>query len=293
MAGLSETSRAGRVAAKWPVRGLLLALPAASLLGASWALIWTLDTPWNPFFFTCMWLGATLLMYALGADGHPGWRQHTRLIGLSIPLWWWFELVNSRVGNWEYVATHDYVWVQEVALKSLAFSTVAPALHAACRLTAGWLRVESRGPPSKWRKVYLAEGLAGCATLVMVFAIPDVFFPFVWIAPFLVLDAVVGHTGGRSIVGELAGGRWRLAVAVGLAGLLCGILWELWNYWATPKWVYHIPHFDLLRVFEMPLLGYGGYVPFAWSVYQILALGPQLKKVRGLIPGRISTHRYM
>ena len=194
--------------------------------------------------------------------------------------------MNSRVGNWEYITTHDYAWAQEVALKSLAFSTVVPALHAGCRLTAGWLRPESTGPPLKWRKVYLAEGLAGCVALAMVFAIPDVFFPFVWVAPFLVLDAVVGHSGGRSIVAELAGGRWRLPAAVGLAGLLCGILWELWNYWAIPRWVYHIPHFDLLRVFEMPLLGYGGYVPFAWSVYQLLALGPLWRNFQNLTIGR-------
>ena len=68
--------------------------------------------------------------------------------------------------------------------------------------------------------------------------------------------------------------RRRLAVAVGLAGLLCGTLWEFWNFWATPKWVYHIPYVDFLRVFEMPLLGYAGYIPFAWSIYQLLNIRP-------------------
>jgi len=27
-------------------------------------------------------------------------------------------------------------------------------------------------------------------------------------------------------------------------------------------------------VFEMPVLGYGGYVPFSWSIYQLLGLWP-------------------
>ncbi len=30
-----------------------------------------------------------------------------------------------------------------------------------------------------------------------------------------------------------------------------------------PKWIYHTPGAQFLHVFEMPLLGYGGYVPFA------------------------------
>jgi hypothetical protein len=32
-----------------------------------------------------------------------------------------------------------------------------------------------------------------------------------------------------------------------------------------------------LHVFEMPLLGYGGYVPFGWSIYVLVGLGPILR----------------
>jgi hypothetical protein len=54
--------------------------------------------------------------------------------------------------------------------------------------------------------------------------------------------------------------------------LLCGVLWEFWNYWAAPKWVYDVPRLGFGKVFEMPILGYGGYVPFAWSVVQFVRL---------------------
>ena len=112
----------------------------------------------------------------------------------------------------------------------------------------------------------------GALAVVLVFALPDLFFPLVWVGPFLVLDGVVGHGGGRSLVQDLLQRRWRLAGAIGLAGLMCGGLWEFWNFWATPKWIYHLPYLDLFDVFEMPALGYLGYIPFAWSVYQLLQL---------------------
>ena len=60
--------------------------------------------------------------------------------------------------------------------------------------------------------------------------------------------------------------RGRAIIALG--GLICGFLWEFWNFWAYPKWEYEIPLLGFGKVFEMPILGYGGYVPFAWSVVQ-------------------------
>jgi hypothetical protein len=52
---------------------------------------------------------------------------------------------------------------------------------------------------------------------------------------------------------------------VALAGLGTGLLWELWNLHALPHWEYRIPYLGGLRLFEMPLLGYLGYLPFALS----------------------------
>ena len=258
----------------------LILLPAVPLLGASWALMWSQDTFWNPLFFVGMWTGATLLMYGFAPNGYPGWRSHALLMAVAVPVWWWFELVNSRVGNWEYINQHDYTSVEYFLLASLAFSTVVPALHAAWSLTTPWLRPPPSYSEDEPSRRYVLEASAGALTLASVFILPEVFFPFAWVAPFLILDGLVGYRGGRSIAAELAKDEWRLAAAVGLAGLLCGILWEFWNYWSTPKWIYHVPHFDFLQVFEMPLLGYGGYVPFAWGVYQLLQLG-SLKAIVG------------
>ena len=244
-------------------------------MGLSWLLLWTQETYWNPLFFVGLWMGATFLMYGLGAEGYPGWRWHLVMIALSVPLWWWFELVNYRVENWEYVDRFDYSHLEYFVFASLAFSTVIPALHSAWGITMAKVRPDTATDADpKYGGWFAAEAIVGVAVLGMVFVLPDVFFPAVWAAPFLVLDGLVGLGGGHSLVRDLVLFRWRLAATIGAGGLLCGFLWEFWNFWATPKWVYHLPYLDIVNVFEMPLLGYGGYIPFAWSVYQLLNLRP-------------------
>jgi hypothetical protein len=50
-------------------------------------------------------------------------------------------------------------------------------------------------------------------------------------------------------------------------GLCCGLLWETWNYWAGAKWVYTVPFVGFLKVFEMPILGFVGFLPFSLEAY--------------------------
>jgi hypothetical protein len=258
---------------------LLLALP---LLAASWALLWTQSSYWNPLYFAGLWLGATLLMYSAGPGGHPGWRRHATLALVSVPLWWWFELANARVDNWEYITQYDYGRVPYALLSSLTFSTVVPALDAASRLTSGWLRATRPSTPDRARnEIYLIEAVAGGFAVALFFIFPAVFFPLVWVGPFLILDSLAARGGARNLLADVARGRWRLPAAVGLGGLMCGALWEFWNFWATPKWIYHLDHFDNFDIFEMPALGYLGYIPFAWCVFQLLRLKPLARMLGG------------
>jgi hypothetical protein len=262
---------------------MALVLVAAALLGACWALLWAVSIYWSPLFFTGLWLGAAVLMYAAGPGGHPGWRRHAALALASVPVWWWFEAVNTRVDNWEYLLTHSYNDLEYAVFASIAFSTVVPALDAASRLLLG--RIAGRRAPATTAaggrvEVGAAAPLlavpvlaaTGLAATILVFALPDMFFPLVWVGPFLILDAAVGFVRGRSLLAQAAAGRWQTLVAVALAGLLCGALWEMWNFWAAPKWIYDIPYLGYAKIFEMPILGYLGYIPFAWSVYQLIRL---------------------
>ncbi len=51
--------------------------------------------------------------------------------------------------------------------------------------------------------------------------------------------------------------------------LTCGFFWEFWNYFSYPKWVYDVPFFGRWHIFEMPLLGYLGYIPFSVEVFAL------------------------
>ena len=54
------------------------------------------------------------------------------------------------------------------------------------------------------------------------------------------------------------------------AGLICGILWEFWNFWALTKWIYTVPFFEDLKLFEMPLAGFFGFPPFTVECYVMI-----------------------
>jgi hypothetical protein len=259
--------------------GLVLSLgPSVALMAVSWAILWTIDSYWNPLAFFGLWTGATMTMRALAGSPVFPLRRHVLLMALSVPLWWWFELVNDFVRNWHYTGAERYSNLEYALFASLAFSTVIPALDAAWGLTLRGVRAATyRLASHAWAWTEIGVGLVAQAA---VFLIPRFAFPLVWIAPWLILDGLVALRGGANLAFELAQGRWAVAFRLALAGLLCGFLWEFWNFWSAPKWFYTVAFVDWLHVFEMPLLGYGGYVPFVWSAYQLVTLATSLVRIR-------------
>ena len=103
--------------------------------------------------------------------------------------------------------------------------------------------------------------------VVLSLLFPGQAFPLIWLGVFFLLDPLVALLGGRSLAAQVATGRWDTVWVLFAAGLTCGLLWEGWNFWASPKWTYHVSYAGQARLFEMPLLGYGGYLPFALELY--------------------------
>jgi len=87
-------------------------------------------------------------------------------------------------------------------------------------------------------------------------------FPLVWVAPPTLLISLAALRREPHALSGIGSGDWRPAVSSVLAALLCGFFWEMWNSGSAAKWVYDIPYVNVLHVFEMPLLGYAGYLPF-------------------------------
>jgi hypothetical protein len=239
------------------------------LTAGGWAVMWGAVSFFNPLAFTAMWTGAALLMWSGSRAGYPGPRRHAALALLSVPIWWWFELVDARTQNWHYVNPYDPSPFWYVVLASLAFSTVVPAIVSATAL----VRRLAPGRPALTEasaRFGARQISAGIVLQALVFAFPTQMYPFVWIAPFLVVDGIGARLTGRALGADLLAGGWREAAVIGGAGVLCGLLWEFWNYRSVPSWEYSVPLLGFWKVFEMPLLGYLGYIPFAWSIVRLV-----------------------
>jgi hypothetical protein len=260
---------------------------ALAWLAASWTLAWT-RFPWfEPFqqhTFTPLWLGYIAVVNALTMRRAATClllrspARFAALFPLSALFWWFFEYLNRFVANWRYTGTADFDALEYTAFATLAFSTVLPAVAS----TAEWLGTFPRldAAFARWRPVSLPHPrLAAAIVLILTAASLSVLgvfrefvFPLVWISPVLVIVSLQGLAGRSTVLAPLGGGDWRGVVSFSAAALVCGFCWEMWNAASLARWEYSIPHVDRFRIFEMPLLGYAGYLPFGIECAAIAAL---------------------
>ncbi len=251
------------------------------MLLVTWPLAWSGIRPWSWYTFLPLWLG-----YILTVDGLVQVRTRTSLFTrsrcefallflASAPLWWLFELFNLRLNNWSYAIPFEYTRLEYVLLGSIAFSTVVPAIFETAELYRSFPLFQGR---LCWRRFlpgergWLVTSIIGLAMVALVLIFPGQAFPLVWVSVFFLLDPINRRFGLPSITRQTAGGRWDTVVVLILAGLTCGFFWEMWNYWSEPKWTYDVPVVGFAKVFEMPVLGYLGYIPFALEVYTLYHL---------------------
>ncbi len=247
------------------------------LLAASWGLAWSPqgDTAaLRPYTFTPLWIGYILVVNALACrqtgrsllTDRPG--CFLALFPLSTLFWWYFEYLNRFVQNWYYDGVGSFGAWAYVAAASVAFSTVLPAVLS----TWHWLAAlpslgANRGeflPVRVRRRKMLAwlmllvagGGLAGIGVW------PQYLFPLLWLSPLLILVPLQMLAGERTVLSNVRRGDWRPVFVSGIAALICGFFWEMWNYHSLARWEYSIPFVHRFEVFEMPLLGYAGYLPF-------------------------------
>jgi len=193
---------------------------------------------------------------------------------VSIPLWGIFEQYNKfSLHNWYYVGLPENRIVRNIGY-AWAFATISPAIFETSELV-GALR--DRRAPS-FRRAFLSRvplGVNGWISVVVgaVLLIVPIVYPSVWLAAFvwlgfiLLLDPLNARHGAESLRGDFAAGRYgRLGNLLG-GGLVCGLLWECWNYWARTKWIYSVPVPPHVKLFEMPIAGYLGFPAFALECF--------------------------
>ena len=94
-----------------------------------------------------------------------------------------------------------------------------------------------------------------------------------WVGLWLMLEPINARLGAPSLLEDWLQGRFGRTLSLFAGGALCGLLWEFWNYWAIAKWTYHLPFLgdtQQLSYFEMPALGFLGFLPFAAQCWAIM-----------------------
>jgi len=247
----------------------------------AWVLNWSLAGLRTHYLFFPLWLGYCLLIDALVffRKGTSllvrGWKQYVGLFLVSAPVWWLFEIFNLRLENWQYQGSELFTPFQFWFWATLNFTTVIPAVFGSAEFVGSFACIQKASAglvirPD--RRTTLSFFFAGWIMLAMMFLWPRVFFPFVWLSVYFIMEPLNIWLGNRSLANWTEKGDWRPVFALWAGVLLTAFFWEMWNYFSYPKWVYLVPWGNVLHIFEMPLLGYGGYLPFALELYAMFHL---------------------
>src|SRR5260370_5429738 len=124
---------------RWKGGKFSLLLPSQGWLGllllaVCWPLNWLLPGARTAYLFFPLWLGYILTVDALVLlrTGSSLWtrsrKQFAGLFMASAPVWWIFEIINSRTHNWEYLGGDQFSEFEYYLLCTVWFSTVIPAL---------------------------------------------------------------------------------------------------------------------------------------------------------------------
>ncbi len=193
---------------------------------------------------------------------------------ISVFVWLIFELFNLRLKNWSY---HNLP--ESVALRWLgyfiAFATVIPAMREIAFFMEGLFKKSKlalfrlRATPLLLRIFFIS----GIIFFLLFIVWPRLFFPFAWLCFIFLLEPINIWLGNDSLWKDVEKRDWTRFWSWVSAGLAAGFLWEFWNFWAASRWEYTLPYLNFWRIFQMPVFGYTGFLPFAleiFAIYQIL-----------------------
>ncbi|KPJ61932.1 MAG: hypothetical protein AMS15_05485 [Planctomycetes bacterium DG_23] len=251
----------------WMGLGIIAAAEVSLLLGVGFV---------GTFFTPICWWGYILFADALVnklkgkslLSTRPG--EFVLLTVLSIAIWLVFEGYNAFMGTWKYINLPDSIPLRYLGY-GLSFATICPGLFETAEILEGLGLAKRRLPNLKFGRKFLAFLFAlGVPAAALPIIYPSGYLiPLVWLAFIFMLEPVNYVRGAPSILKDLQRGHAGRLYGLLIAGFICGFLWEFWNYWAVAKWNYYVPYLPKAKIFEMPILGYFGFPPFALECYAI------------------------
>ncbi|MBN1254975.1 MAG: DUF4332 domain-containing protein [Deltaproteobacteria bacterium] len=261
--------------------GILIFILAAVMLGQG-------REPFATYFYSFAWWS-----YILAADAMVYWmrgeslivnrtRTFLLMIPLSIFIWCIFEGFNFKLANWHYITVPQELWKRWIGY-AVAYGTVLPGLcetyhlFKAARLFRS-ASIKRRRLTSQFLQI---TGAVGIISLVSSLLLPRYCFPLVWIGFALLIEPFLYRFGDDSLLRDMEKGELTRLLTLLAAGLVCGFLWESWNFWAQTKWIYTVPFFERWKLFEMPVLGFVGFPPFtvsAYAMYHMLLVAMRRRK---------------
>jgi hypothetical protein len=246
-----------------------------------WYLNWELNGLRTHILFFPLWLGYTLTIDAI-VFLRKGKSLLTRnkkkfilLFFISAPAWWLFEILNLRTQNWYYDGKQFFTDVEYAVYATLSFSTVIPSVFVTAELMSSFKIAEK----FKFKSGFILKDwitisifIAGLIMLALLIIFPEYFFVFMWMSLLFLLDPINFYLKNPSLIKFVSTGNWKPVISLTIGCLLCGFFWELWNYYSYPKWVYDVPFISFLYLFEMPAIGYLGYIPFSFELFALYHL---------------------
>ena len=220
-------------------------------------------------------------------------QEFAWLAVFSIPLWLIFEAYNLSLENWIYIGLPSNVVARMIGYL-WAFATIWPGIFETAALLGGIGIHQSRPaerdegmttklqpamspqrPGRATRTIQLMSIIIGAVLLIAPVLMPAQIRPYlfgaVWLGFIFFLEPINYRIGAESLWRDLEQGRRSRLAALLMAGAVCGIFWEFWNYSALARWVYVFPMFQNYRIFAMPALGYLGFPPFALECFAMFA----------------------
>ena len=230
------------------------------------------------FFTPIVWTGYILFIDALlNKLNGKSYLTHKRkaffvMLPVSLGCWLIFEAYNLHLMNWKYVNLSEnmviriigYVW---------SFITIFPGVLITSEVIDHWKffdRLKTRNFVISQRTLTVWL-VIGALFLIVPLILPTLYSKYlialVWMGFVFLLDPINAFLNEPSLFIDLKAGKINKLFSLFFSGVICGFLWEFWNYWATTKWIYTLPFLQNPKIFEMPVIGFLGFLPFAVECY--------------------------